>query len=380
MGTSDKGRFYAFGRVFSGVCRTGQKVRIMGPEYVPGKKTDLFIKNIQRTVLMMGRSVDQIEDVPCGNTVGLVGIDQYLLKTGTITTEECAHNFKVMKFSVSPVVRVAVEPKNPSELPKLVEGLKRLSKSDPCVLCISDESTGEHIVAGAGELHLEICLEDLAGIEIVQSEPVVSYRETVTTNSTETCLSKSPNKHNRIWAEAEPMKVELCDDIENKVVTGRQDAKERARYLIDTYEWDATDAKKIWCSAPEGNGPNLCVDASRAVQYLNEIKDSVVAGFQLASADGVLCDENMRGVRMNITDANLHADTIHRGGGQIIPTSRRVFYACQLTAEPRLLEPVYLVDIQAPDVAIGGIYSTLTTRRGHVFAQDQRPGTPLYHI
>ncbi|KNC45922.1 elongation factor 2 [Thecamonas trahens ATCC 50062] len=382
--TSDKGRFYAFGRVFSGVCRTGQKVRIMGPEYVPGKKTDLFIKNIQRTVLMMGRSVDQIEDVPCGNTVGLVGIDQYLLKTGTITTEECAHNFKVMKFSVSPVVRVAVEPKNPSELPKLVEGLKRLSKSDPCVLCISDESTGEHIVAGAGELHLEICLKDLAedhaGIEIVQSEPVVSYRETVTTNSTETCLSKSPNKHNRIWAEAEPMKVELCDDIENKVVTGRQDAKERARYLIDTYEWDATDAKKIWCFGPEGNGPNLCVDASRAVQYLNEIKDSVVAGFQLASADGVLCDENMRGVRMNITDANLHADTIHRGGGQIIPTSRRVFYACQLTAEPRLLEPVYLVDIQAPDVAIGGIYSTLTTRRGHVFAQDQRPGTPLYHI
>merc|ERR1711916_14992 len=98
--TSDKGRFYAF-----------------GPEYQPGKKTDLFLKNIQRTVLMMGRSVEQIEDVPCGNTVGLVGIDQYLLKTGTITTEETAHNFKVMKFSVSPVVRVAVEPKNASELP-----------------------------------------------------------------------------------------------------------------------------------------------------------------------------------------------------------------------------------------------------------------------
>merc|ERR1711991_431335 len=159
--TSDKGRFYAFGRVYSGTVRTGQKVRILGPEYQPGKKTDLFLKNIQRTVLMMGRSVEQIEDVPCGNTVGLVGIDQYLLKTGTITTEETAHNFKVMKFSVSPVVRVAVEPKNPSELPKLVEGLKRLSKSDPLVVCSINESTGEHIVAGAGELHLEICLKDL---------------------------------------------------------------------------------------------------------------------------------------------------------------------------------------------------------------------------
>lgn len=167
--TSDKGRFYAFGRVFAGTIRTGQKVRIMGPNYVPGKKDDLFVKSIQRTVLMMGRYVEPIEDVPCGNTVGLVGVDQFLVKAGTITTSEVAHNIKVMKFSVSPVVRIAVEPKNPAELPKLVEGLKRLAKSDPCVQCYIEES-GEKIVAGAGELHLEICLKDLAedhaGIEI----------------------------------------------------------------------------------------------------------------------------------------------------------------------------------------------------------------------
>lgn len=109
---------------------------------------------------MMGRYVEPIEDVPCGNIVGLVGVDQFLVKTGTITTFEHAHNMRVMKFSVSPVVRVAVEAKNPADLPKLVEGLKRLSKSDPMVQCIIEES-GEHIVAGAGELHLEICLKDL---------------------------------------------------------------------------------------------------------------------------------------------------------------------------------------------------------------------------
>lgn len=109
---------------------------------------------------MMGRYIEPIEDVPCGNIVGLVGVDQFLVKTGTITTFEHAHNMKVMKFSVSPVVRVAVEAKNPADLPKLVEGLKRLSKSDPMVQCIIEES-GEHIVAGAGELHLEICLKDL---------------------------------------------------------------------------------------------------------------------------------------------------------------------------------------------------------------------------
>ena len=123
--TSDKGRFYAFGRVFSGIVRTGLRCRIMGPNFVPGTKTDLYVKQIQRTILMMGRFVEQIEDVPCGNIVGLVGVDQYLVKTGTISTFEQCHNMKVMKFSVSPVVKVAVEAKNPSDLPKLVEGLKR---------------------------------------------------------------------------------------------------------------------------------------------------------------------------------------------------------------------------------------------------------------
>merc|ERR1712186_239914 len=127
--TSDKGRFYAFGRVFAGKVATGQKCRIMGPNYVPGKKEDLYEKSIQRTILMMGGRVEAIEDVPAGNICGLVGVDQFLVKTGTLTTFKDAHNMKVMKFSVSPVVRVAVEPKNPADLPKLVEGLKRLAKS-----------------------------------------------------------------------------------------------------------------------------------------------------------------------------------------------------------------------------------------------------------
>ena len=122
--TTDKGRFYAFGRVFSGKIATGMKARIMGPNYTPGKKEDLYEKSIQRTILMMGRYIEAIEDVPCGNICGLVGVDQFLVKTGTITTFKEAHNMKVMKFSVSPVVRVAVEPKNASDLPKLVEGMQ----------------------------------------------------------------------------------------------------------------------------------------------------------------------------------------------------------------------------------------------------------------
>merc|ERR1712121_83109 len=345
--TSDKGRFYAFGRVFAGKVATGQKCRIMGPNFVPGKKDDLYEKSIQRTILMMGRYIESIEDVPCGNICGLVGVDQFLVKTGTITTAKDAHNMRVMKFSVSPVVRVAVECKNPSELPKLVEGLKRLAKSDPMVQCIIEES-GEHIIAGAGELHLEICLKDLeedhAQIPLKKSDPVVSYRETVSEESNQMCLSKSPNKHNRLFMKAAPLPDGVAEDIDKGEVAPRQDFKIRGRYLADKYDYDITEARKIWCFGPDTNGPNLLMDCTKGVQYLNEIKDSVVAGFQWASKEGVLCDENLRGVRFNIYDVTLHTDAIHRGGGQIIPTARRVLYACLLTAEPRLMEPVYLVE------------------------------------
>jgi len=381
--TSDKGRFYAFGRVFSGKVATGQKCRIMGPNFIPGKKEDLYEKNIQRTILMMGGRVEAIEDVPAGNICGLVGVDQFLVKTGTLTTFKDAHNMKVMKFSVSPVVRVAVEPKNPQDLPKLVEGLKRLAKSDPMVQCIIEES-GEHIIAGAGELHLEICLKDLeedhAQIPLKKSDPVVSYRETVEEESNQMCLSKSPNKHNRLFMKAAPLPDGLAEDIDKGDVNPRDDFKIRGRYLADKYEFDITEARKIWCFGPETTGPNLMIDCTKGVQYLNEIKDSCVAGFQWASKEGVLCDENMRSVRFNLYDVALHADAIHRGGGQIIPTARRVLYACVLTAEPRLMEPVYQVEIQCPENAVGGIYGVLNRRRGHVFEEAQTPGTPMFVV
>lgn len=332
---------------------------------------------------MMGRYTEPVNDCPCGNTIGLVGVDQYLLKGGTITNDEKASVIRIMKFSVSPVVRVAVEPKSAGDLPKLVEGLKRLSKSDPCVVCTIAES-GEHIVAGAGELHLEICLKDLeeeyAQIPLRKTDPVVSYRETVTQESDRTCLAKSANKHNRLFCRAEPLDDDLSIEIEDGKITPRDDFKARARHLADTYDWNVNEARKIWAFGPDTSGANLLVDSTKAVQYLNEIKDSVVAAFQWATKEGVVCDENMRGVRINILDVALHADAIHRGGGQVIPTARRVFYACELTAEPRLQEPVYLVEIQCPDVARGGIYGVLNRRRGHVFAEEQRPGTPIYMI
>merc|ERR1711998_745385 len=382
--TADNSRFVAFGRVFSGTIKTGMKARIMGPNYVPGNKSDLYQKSTQRVMLMMAGKTEPIDDVPCGNTVGIVGVDQYILKTGTITNEETAHNIKVMKYSVSPVVQQSVRPKNPSDLPKLVEGLKRLSKSDPIVQCSTSES-GEHIVAGAGELHLEICLKDLEedfmkGTPIVKGDPVVSFRETVTEESDRMCLSKSPNKHNRLFMRAQPLSEELSQAIDEGKIKATQDNKERGRMLADEFGWDINFARKIWCFGPDTTGPNVFVDNTVGVQYLNEIKDHVVSAFQWASKEGALCEEPMRGIRFNLYDVTMHADAIHRGAGQIMPTARRCMYACMLTAKPALLEPVFLVNITAPEGALGGIYSTMNRLRGHVFSEDQRPGTPIYNL
>jgi elongation factor 2 len=382
----DKGRFYAFGRVFAGKVSTGQKVRIMGPNYEPGQKKDLYIKNVQRTVLCMGRRQDAVEDVPCGNTVAMVGLDTFIQKNATLTDEknEDAHPIKAMKFSVSPVVRVAVEPKHASDLPKLVEGLKRLSKSDPMVLCQIEE-TGEHIIAGAGELHLEICLKDLkedfmGGAEIRVSEPVVSFRETVNDTSDHIVMSKSPNKHNRLYLQATPFEDGLAEAVDAGDVGPRDDPKARGRFLAEKFGWDKDISKKIWCFGPDTTGPNMFIDMCKGVQYLNEIKDSCVAAFQWASKEGCLAEENMRAVKIEIHDVVLHADAIHRGGGQVIPTCRRAIYAAVLCASPRLLEPIYLVEIQAPERALGGIYSCLNQKRGQVFEEMQRPGTPMYNI
>lgn len=212
---------------------------------------------------MMGAGIEAVSEVPCGNTVGLIGIDKYLVKSGTLSTYNEAHNIRPMKYSVAPVVRVAVKPKNVVDLPKLIDGLKNLAKADPLVLTYT-ETTGEHIVAGCGELHIEICMKELekehAQIPIVISEPVVNYKETVTDKSSIMCLAKSQNKHNRLWVQAEPLGEEFCKDVEDRKISAKDDQKKLHQELVQNYGWDINDCKKIWCFGPEESGPNVLVD------------------------------------------------------------------------------------------------------------------------
>jgi elongation factor 2 len=148
------------------------------------------------------------------------------------------------------------------------------------------------------------------------------------------CLSKSPNKHNRLFMKAFPLSDELSDKIESGECGLKADSKERTKVLVEEFDWEKSDALKIWAFGPDNDGPNLLVETAKGVQFLSEIKDSYEAAFQWATKEGVLCDENMRGIRFNIYDVTLHTDAIHRGGGQIVPTARRVLYACELTATP----------------------------------------------
>jgi elongation factor 2 len=374
----DGKRYFAFGRVFSGTVKPQLEVRILGPNFVFGEKSDCTIKKIPGTVLILGAKTENVPEVPCGNTVGISGLDKILIKSGTITSSELAHPIAPMKFSVAPVVRRAVAPKNTAQLKKFTDALKRLEKTDPCLQVLSQNN--EFIIAGAGELHIEVALGELremAGEDVpfTVSPPVVEFCESVTTTSSIICLGKSPNKHNRLYFTAEPVSDKLCRAIDNKKLE-EKDLKARAKQLSDDFGWDKQDALKLWYWA----GSNCVVDMSHGVQYLNEVKDSVNAAFETVAREGVLCGEPMRGIRFNLHDATLHADAIHRGGGQIIPTARRVFYAAMLAAKPSLVEPFYLAEIQTEQEVIGKIYSCVSQRRGIILEEIPKPGCPLYIV
>jgi elongation factor 2 len=259
-------------------------------------------------------------------------------------------------------------------------------KADPLVQVFSNEN--EHIVAGSGELHLEICLNDLMkeytnNMEIIKSEPVVPYKETITTKSKQVCMAKSGNNHNRISMVAEPLSEQLTNDIENGKFfkQGEKiDIKNVYKSLVDKYDWDSHDAKKLFAFGPDTNGSNVLVDQTSGIQFLNEIRDSMESSFNWVTREGILADENMRGIKFNIVDAVLHADAVHRGGAQIIPAARRVYYASQLTAEPRFLEPIYLIDITTYSDVVGTIYQCFSQRRGIIYSEEYVSGTTMLHI
>ena len=165
--------------------------------------------------------------------------------------------------------------------------------------------------------------------------------------------------------------------IENAIITPKDDPKVRAKALIEEFGWEKEDANRIWTFGPENIGANLIVDQIKGVQYVNEVKDSICSAFQWASKQGILAEENMRGIRFNLTDALIHTDPAHRKQAQVVPASRRLFHGLELMCRPTLEEPIFMCEITSTSDVIGGIYQTLSQRRGVVTEENPVEGSPL---
>lgn len=373
-------RFLAFGRIFSGTIKPGNSVTILDANYIFGNNSN-FTQNVNVTrVCAMIPKPTAVTSMCAGNTVSLMGLDKKIVKTATLCDSEPIYPIKAMSFSVAPVVQRAVEPQKPSDLPKLNQAIKQLVNGDSLVQCSLSEN-GECIIAGAGELHLEICLNDLQNYmgdsKIIVKDPVVNYCETITTTSN-TVMAKSPNKHNRLFLTASPIDEILLKDALDGTVDLSKKPASLAKELRNKYDWDIHETKNCWGFYPiGGNHTNTIVNTSFGVQYAEEIRDSVTASLDWVSNSGPLMECPLIGVRFDIKDLTLHADAIHRGGSQIIPTARRAFYAAFLNASPRIMEPIYLVEISCPRIASSGCHQVLGKRRSSVFDESIREGTDL---
>ncbi|KAG8006775.1 hypothetical protein GBF38_022790 [Nibea albiflora] len=416
--TEDGVQFHAFGRVLSGTIQAGQPVKVLGENYTLEDEEDSQVCTVGRLWISVARyaawvwfpicvefirdcikklySLDvfryqiEVNRVPAGNWVLIEGCDQPIVKTATITEprgNEEAQIFRPLKFNTASVIKIAVEPVNPSELPKMLDGLRKVNKSYPSLTTKVEES-GEHVILGTGELYLDCVMHDLrkmySEIDIKVADPVVTFCETVVETSSLKCFAETPNKKNKITMIAEPLEKGLAEDIENEVVQITWNRKKLGEFFQTKYDWDLLAARSIWAFGPDTTGPNILVDDTLPSEVdkalLGSVKDSIVQGFQWGTREGPLCDEPIRNVKFKILDAVIAQEPLHRGGGQVIPTARRVVYSAFLMATPRLMEPYYFVEVQAPADCVSAVYTVLARRRGHVTQDAPIPGSPLYTI
>ncbi|GMS89256.1 hypothetical protein PENTCL1PPCAC_11431 [Pristionchus entomophagus] len=388
--TADATSFRVFGRIISGTLEAGQDVRVLGENYSIQDEEDCRRMTVGRLWIHEARYAIQVSRVPAGNWVLIEGIDEPIVKTATLTEldwEEDMYIFRPLKFNTKSVVRMAVEPVNPSELPKMLDGLRKVNKSYP-LLTTRVEESGEHVLLGTGELYLDCVMHDMrkvfSEIDLKVADPVVTFCETVVETSSLKCFAETPNKKNKLTMIAEPLEKGLAEDIENEVVEIGWNRKKLGEFFQSKYEWDLLAARSIWAFGPDAAGPNVLVDDTLPSEVdkelLGGVRESLVQGFQWATREGPLCEEPIRNVKLKIVDAVISNEPLYRGGGQIIPTARRCAYSAFLMATPRLMEPYYTVEVIAPADCVSAVYTVLAKRRGHVTTDAPIPGSPLYTI
>lgn len=350
--------FVATGRVFSGTLRAGEEVWL------------LMSKSKQRVLqvsLYMGPIREVVESVAAGNIAASLGLD--MARSGeTVVMTACKDSvvpFERLRYVSEPVVTMAVEAKKTADLPKLVEALRKLSIEDPNIIVKINEETGEYLISGMGPLHLEIALTFLKenyGVEVDTSPPLVVYRETCRASS-QVLEGKSPNKHNKLYISVEPLNEETIRLIQQGVIAEDMDARERAKILREQAGWDYDEGRRIWAI---DENINVFVDRTAGVQYLREVRDTIIQGFRLAMKEGPIAMEPVRGLKVILHDAVIHEDPAHRGPAQLYPATRNPIYAGILMARPALLEPIQKLDVRVPSDLISSVISVVSRRRGKV--------------
>jgi elongation factor 2 len=316
---------------------------------------------------------EQVGELGAGNIPALLGLTE--VRAGqTLSTVKGIPVFEASKYVSEPVVQMAIEPKHPKDLPKLVECLRKLTIEDPNLVIKIDEETGETIMAGMGVLHLDVAVNLIkdAKIEIITSEPLINYRETIT-GGCEPVMAKSPNRHNKIFMKVEPLEPEIAEMCRNGTLSEMKDKKETAQILRDK-GWEPDVAKKVMRFDSRGN---IMINGTRGVQFVDESADSLLTGFDEVMSEGGLTKEQVRNCKFTFTHFVPHEDTAHRGLSQIGPASRRACLAAFLSAQPVLLEPMLAIEVRVPTDLIGNVSSVLQGKRGKVLDMQQKGASSI---
>jgi elongation factor 2 len=349
----------ATGRLFSGTVKDGDEIYLIDAKR-PGK--------IQSVNIYMGNTREVVSILPAGNIPALLGVD-YAIAGETISTVKNIPAFESIKYVSEPVVTIAVEPKHPKDLPKLVEALRRITVEDPNLIVKINEETGETLMAGMGVLHLEIATSLLqeAGLDITTSQPLINYRETIR-GKAGPIMSKSPNKHNKIFMRVEPLGEDIIELIRTRHIREDMDKKEMAKVLRGK-GWNADEARSVAAIDVSGN---VLLDETKGVQFIQESMDSIKSGFEDVIYSGPIAHETVRGVKFVLHHFVPHEDPAHRGLAQLMPATRRSMLGSMLIADPVLLEPILGIEIKCPQEQIGTVAGILSGKRGKLLNVEQK--------
>ncbi len=355
----------ATGRVFSGSLKEGGQVYLVNAS--KGYR-------LQQVSMYMGAYRKVVGEITAGNIAALLGLD--LARAGE-TLIDVGHKdvmfpFERIKYVSEPVVTIAIEPKHPRELPRLVDAMNRLSIEDPNLVTTINKETGEYLLSGMGELHLEIAVKFLrdygGGMEITTSRPIVVYRESVPEQGI-VVMAKSPNKHSKFWVQVEPLDKQVIEMIEKGDLSEVMGRKRIGNILYKEAKWPTDEARNVWTLEEHRN---IIIDLTKGIQYLREARDMIIAGFRWACEAGPLCEEPLRGLKVKLLDVKLHEDPVHRGPAQVMPAVRRAILGSFLTANPVILEPVYKIGVSVPAQWVGESSSIITRKRGRIVSSEQR--------